>query len=161
MSVQPTQQPPQAYGGYDSYDDPDRGYGWVVFAGILLLIVGTINIIEGIAAIGGAHFFTRSGVHYVFGSLKSWGWIVLIIGAAQVLVGLGIFAKNQFTRWIGIVVLMANALAQVLMMPAYPFWSLSLLALDVIAIFGLALYGDRIVPSDRSLSAAEAIGPTQ
>ena len=60
----------------------------------------------------------------MFADLKTWGWIVLIIGMLQLLVGLGVFVKNQFARWTGVVVLSLNAIAQLLMMPAYPFWSL-------------------------------------
>jgi len=131
----------------DYYDNDDRGYGWVVFAGTLLLLVGSINVIEGIAAIGNANFFAHN-THYVFANLNTWGWIVLILGTCQFLVGLGVFAKNQFSRWTGVVVLAANCLAQLLMMPAYPFWSLTLITMDILAIYGLIAYGKRIAPAD-------------
>ena len=124
-------------------DDDDRGYGWVVFAGVLLLILGILNFIEGLAAIGNAHFFTANA-HYIAGSLNTWGWVVLCIGVLEWVVGLGVFVKNQFSRWTGVVVLSANAIAQLLMMPAYPFWSLSIFALDVLAVYGLIAYGKRI-----------------
>ncbi|HUA02658.1 MAG TPA: hypothetical protein VMB27_02070 [Solirubrobacteraceae bacterium] len=123
--------------------EDDRGYGWVVFSGVLLLLLGTMNVIEGIAAIGNAHFFTADA-HYVFGDLKTWGWIVLCIGVLQLAVGLGVYVKNQFARWAGVAVLSANALAQLLMIPAYPFWSLALFTLDILAIYGLVAYGKRI-----------------
>ena len=85
-------------------EDDDRGYGWVTFAGVLLMLIGSINFIMGIAAIGNAHFFTANA-HYVAGSLNTWGWVVLCIGALQRLVGLGVFLKNQFARWTGVLVL--------------------------------------------------------
>jgi hypothetical protein len=127
------------YAGYDE----ERGYGWVMFSGVLLLTLGTINIIEGIAAISKAHFFIGD-THYIFGDLKTWGWIVLILGAVQALAGVGVFVKNQFARWTGVVVLSLNAIAQLLMMPAYPFWSLCIFAVDILAIYGLIAYGKRI-----------------
>ncbi len=130
---------------YEEFDD-DRGIGWVAFAGVLLLLLGTMNIIEGIAAIGNAHFFAADA-RYVFGDLNAWGWVTLCLGVLQLLVGLGVFVKNQFARWAGVGVLGLNALAQLLMMPAYPFWSLSLLALDILAIYGLVAYGKRIGPA--------------
>ncbi len=130
---------------YEEFDD-DRGIGWVAFAGVLLLLLGTMNTIEGIAAIGNAHFFVANA-RYVFGDLNTWGWITLCLGVLQLLVGLGVFVKNQFARWAGVGVLGLNALAQLLMMPAYPFWSLSLFALDILAIFGLVAYGKRIGPA--------------
>jgi hypothetical protein len=126
--------------------DDDRGYGWVAFAGVMLLVVGTLNTIDGIAAIGNAAFFNNH-TDYMFGSLNTWGWIVLVLGVAQLLVGLGVFAKNQFARWTGIFVLSANAIAQLLMIPAYPFWSLSIFTLDILAIYGLSAYGGRIARS--------------
>lgn len=69
---------------------------------------------------------------------------MLCIGVLQLAVGLGVFVKNQFSRWAGVVVLGANAIAQMLMIPAYPFWSLALFTLDIVAIFGLVAYGQRI-----------------
>ncbi len=127
---------------YEVYDE-DRGYGWVIFAGVLLLIVGTVNFIEGIAAIGNAHFFVAN-TNYIAGSLNTWGWVVLCIGVIQWVVGLGVFVTNQFARWTGVVILGLNSLVQLMMMPAYPFWSLCIFALDVLAIYGLVAYGKRI-----------------
>jgi hypothetical protein len=130
--------------GSGSYEyEEERGQGWVVFSAILLLVLGTFNIVDGIAAIGHAHFYVGDA-HYVFGDLKAWGWTVLILGVAQLLIGAGIFAKNQFARWAGVVVLSLNALAQLWMMPAYPLWSLSIFAIDILAIYGLVAYGGRI-----------------
>lgn len=123
--------------------EEDPGYGWVSFAGVLMLVLGTLNTIEGIAAIGNANFFTHN-THYVFASLNTWGWITLIIGVSQLLVGLGIFAKNQFARWVGVLALSVSALATMLMIPAYPFWSLAIFAIDILAIYGLCAYGGRI-----------------
>ena len=137
MSVQAGQ--PMSYADYDE----ERGQGWVIFAAVLLLTLGTINVIDGIAAISKAHFYTANA-HYVFGDLKAWGWIVLILGALQLLVGLGVLVKNQFARWTGVFVLSLNALAQLLMMPAYPFWSLAIFAIDILALYGLIAYGKRI-----------------
>lgn len=128
--------------GYAGYDD-DQGSGWVAFAGTLLLIVGTLNLIEGIAAISNAHFFVGNQ-HYIAGDLNTWGWVATCLGAAQLLIGAGVFAKNQFARWTGVVVLGANSVAALLMIPAYPFWSLTIFALDILAIYGLVAYGRRI-----------------
>lgn len=139
MSVQAGPQVPTSY---SSYDD-ERGQGWVTFAGVLLGMLGTLNIIDGIAAIGRAHFYVANA-HYVFGDLRAWGWVALIIGVCQLFVAVGVFTKNQFARWTGVVILSFNAIAQLLMMPAYPFWSLAIFAIDIVAIYGLIAYGKRI-----------------
>ena len=88
MAVQTPQRGSQA--GYSSYEE-ERGQGWMTFAGVLLLTLGTLNAIDGIAAISKAHFYVGNA-HYVFGDLKTWGWVVLCLGALQLLVGLGVFA---------------------------------------------------------------------
>jgi uncharacterized membrane-anchored protein len=126
-------------GGYEE----ERGQGWILFAGVLLLTVGVFNIVDGIAAISRSHFYAANA-HYVFGDLKAWGWTVLFLGVIQLLVGLGVFARNQAARWTGVAVLSLNALAQLFMMPSYPFWSLSVFAIDIVAIYGLVAYGSRI-----------------
>jgi len=145
VTVQST--PTSSSVGYDDYGyEEERGSGWVAFAGVLLLILGTLNTIEGIAAIGNAHFFVAN-THYVFANLNTWGWVVLCIGVIQLAVGVGVFARNQLSRWVGVFALGCNAIAQLLMMPAYPFWSLSIFALDILAIYGLIAYGKRISAS--------------
>jgi hypothetical protein len=127
--------------GYDTYE-ADRRSGWLSFAGVLLMVVGVVNVIEGIAAIGNAHFFVHN-TNYVFGSLNTWGWIVLVIGAIQATAGLGVFLGNQVARWTGVIVLSFGAIAQLLMMPAYPFWALALFATDIVAVYGLIAYGQQ------------------
>ncbi|HEX5193853.1 MAG TPA: hypothetical protein VFW09_13705 [Solirubrobacteraceae bacterium] len=126
------------------YDGRDAGEtGWVAFAGSLLLLLGTMNCIEGIAAIGNAHFFVHN-TNYVFGSLNTWGWISLCVGILQLAVGVGIFLQNQFARWTGVAVLGLNAVVQLLMMPAYPFWSLAFFSIGILAMYGLVAHGKRI-----------------
>lgn len=144
MAVQedPRAQVPIAYDGRYGQEE-DRGYGWVSFAGVLLLILGTLNFIEGVAAISNSHFFANN-VHYIAGSLNTWGWVVLWVGVIEVIVGFGVFVKNQFSRWTGALILAVNAMVQLMFIPAYPFWSLTVFALDILAIYGLVAYGKRI-----------------
>jgi hypothetical protein len=121
----------------------ERGSGWVAFAGTLLLIIGVLNVIQGIAAIGSAHFYV-SNAHYIFGSLKTYGWVVLILGVLEALAGIGIFAANQVARWGGVAILILSAIAQLLMMQSYPFWSLTLFAVAILALYGLIAHGSEI-----------------
>jgi hypothetical protein len=143
MSVHTPPQTGTVSASDEGYYEDERGYGWVVFAGVLLLMLGTLNFIEGLAAVGNAHFFVHN-THYIAGSLNTWGWVVLCIGVVELLVGLGVFVKNQLSRWVGVFVLGVNAIVQLLMMPAYPFWSLTIFTLDILAIYGLIAYGKRI-----------------
>ena len=119
-----------------------RGYGLVLFAGVLLLVVGFWNLIYGIAAIAQSHVFVAHA-HYVFGDLKTWGWITLIISALQILAGIGVMTGNQAARWAGIILVGLNLINQMFFIPAYPFWSLTIIAMDIVALYGLCAYGSR------------------
>ena len=125
-----------------------HGYGLVLFASILLVVIACFNLIYGIAAIANSHVFTAHA-HYVFGNLKTWGWITLFIGILQLLAALGVLAGNQVARWFAVVVLGLNAIDQMFFISAYPFWSVIIIAMDVVALYGLCAYGSR-----RNLEAA-------
>jgi hypothetical protein len=108
----------------------------------MIVIVAILNIIDGIAAISKSSFFVGDA-KYIVSDLKTWGWIILAIGVIQLVVAFGIWAGNQFARWAGIVIVSVNAIAQLLFIPAYPFWALAIFSLDVLVLYGLAAYGGR------------------
>jgi hypothetical protein len=119
-----------------------------MFAAILLLIAGTLNIIYGIAAISEAHFFTDAGTHYVFSSLSTWGWITVILGVIQLTGGFSLFGGYPYGRVVGIAAASIGAIGALLSVGgSYPFWSLGIFALCVIVIHGLVVYGE---PVERS-----------
>jgi hypothetical protein len=118
------------------------GYGLVFFAAILLLMVGFFNMIYGIAAIANSHVFVANA-HYVFANLRTWGWITLIIAVLQLVAAGGILAGNQLARWFAVAVLALNAIDMMFFVPAYPFWALTIIAVDVVALYGLCAYGSR------------------
>ena len=119
-----------------------EGYGLILFASVLLLIIGCFNLIYGIAAIANSHVFVANA-HYVFGNLRTWGWITLIIGVLLLLAAAGVMAGNQLARWFAVAVLGLNAIDQMFFIPAYPLWSLVIIAVDVVALYGLCVYGSR------------------
>jgi hypothetical protein len=124
------------------YEVEQHGLGWVTFAGAMLAIIGVLNIVYGIAAIDHAHFFTRNA-NYVFGSLNMWGWFQVVVGAIQFLAAFSIWNQTEWGRWVGIVTAGGNAILQLLWLPAYPFLSLTLFAVDILVIYGLIAYGGR------------------
>jgi len=120
----------------------DEGYGLVVFAAMLLGISGVFNVIDGIAALARSSVF-GANAKYVFGDLRTWGWVALILGAVQVLASVGVLAGNQVARWFGVAAIGLNAIAQMFLIASYPFWSLMIIAVDVVALWGLCAYGSR------------------
>jgi hypothetical protein len=119
-----------------------RGYGLVLFAAVLLLMVGSFNMIYGIAAIAKSHVFVANA-HYVFANLRAWGWITLIISILQLAAAAGVLAGNQLARWFAVAVVGLNAIDMMFFIPAYPFWALTIIAVDVVALYGLCAYGSR------------------
>ena len=119
-----------------------HGYGLVLFAAILLVLTGCFNVIQGIAAIANSHVF-HAHAHYVFANLTTWGWATAILGALQLVAAAGVLAANQMFRWFAVVVIGLNAIDQMFFIPAYPFWSLTIIAMDVVALYGLCAYGSR------------------
>ncbi len=131
-----------------------RGVGRAVFAAILLLIAGTLNIVYGIAAISDAHFYTDSGTHYVFSSLHTWGWVTLLLGIIQVIAGFSLFSGGAFGRVIGIAAASLGAIGALFAVGgANPFWALGVFAICLIVIHGLVVYGEPIEEPGRRPSA--------
>jgi hypothetical protein len=125
----------------DEYGEP-RGYGWVVFAGIMIMMAGVLNFIYGIAAISESHFYTANA-HYVISDLNTWGWVLLGLGVLQFCVAFGIWMQAPWARWTGIVIASLNAIVQLIFLPSYPLLSLAIFAIDLLVIYGLAAYGGR------------------
>ena len=131
--------------------DEVKGLGRAIFAAVLLLVGGVLNIIYGIAAIGNSKFFVHD-THYVFASLKTWGWVTLLIGVLEIIASLSLFGGGAFGRWFGIAVGALAAIGALLSIPAYPFWSLAVFALSLWIIHGLVIYGE---PEDGGLAPPE------
>jgi hypothetical protein len=129
---------PDAY----RYQDPDAGYGWVMFAGSMLLMLATLNGIDGIAAVSNSKFFTGNAT-YVISDLNTYGWVLIVTAIVQAGTAFAIFAKFKGARWVGVGIAGLNGVVQLLFIPAYPFWSLTLFALDVLVIYGLIAHGAR------------------
>lgn len=111
--------------------------GWWVFAGILLLVAGVLNIIYGIAAIGDSKFFTANAT-YIVSSLHTWGWVTLILGVLELIAAFSLFSGGEFGRWFGIFIASLNMIGALLAIPAYPLWSLAIFALSIIVVYKLA-----------------------
>lgn len=126
---------------YSSYEDAP-GYGWVMFAGIMLTIAGTLNFIYGIAAISNSSFYV-AGAHFVISELNTWGWVVMIVGIVQFCTGLGVWVRAAWARWTGVFIAGISAIIQLMFISASPFLALAVFALDLLVIYGLVSYGGK------------------
>jgi len=123
-------------------NDTMKGEGWLLFAVILVLIVGILNTIWGIAAIDSASFFIEDE-RYIIEDLSLWGWIILIVGVVQLFAAFSIWSGGEFGRWIGLIGASLSAVGALLSIPAYPLWSLAIFGMDLLIIFGLSAYGGK------------------
>ncbi|MFB7943423.1 hypothetical protein ACFC6L_00740 [Kitasatospora phosalacinea] len=142
-SVGPTATPPPA-GSRTGASRPPQNKGWVsgmvLFAGVLMLVGGVLEVFRGIMAIAEDDVFV-STPRYVFRfDLTSWGWIHLVIGALIALVGFFVIKGAAWARITGIFLVSLGVIGNFLDLPYYPLWSVVVIALDVFVIWALAVY---------------------
>ncbi len=120
--------------------------GVTFFAGVLLAVVSAFQILEGIAAIANDTVFVR-GLDYTWKfDVTAWGWIHLVIGLVGLATGIGILMGQTWGLIIGVGIAGLSALSNFMFMPYYPFWSLAVIALDVVVIWALCnqIAGERV-----------------
>jgi hypothetical protein len=119
-----------------------RGAGRVVFAAILLLMLGTINIIYGIGALDDANYFVND-TRFVLDNLNTLGWVLIILGVIQLTAGFSLIAGNAYGRVIGIVGGSLGAIGALLSIgQGNPWWSLAVFALCVYVVHGIVVFGE-------------------
>ena len=119
-----------------------RGAGRVVFAAILLMLVGTINIIYGIGALDDANIFVND-TRFILTNLNTLGWVLIILGVVQLTAGFSLIAGNTYGRVIGIIAGSLGALGALLSIGGNnPWWSLGVFALCVWVVYGIVVFGE-------------------
>jgi hypothetical protein len=116
------------------------GSGWIGFAGIMLILVGFFNVIDGISAISNANYLANQ---LLFANLDAWGWFFLIWGILQIFAGFAIMNGATWGAILGIVTAFVNAIAQLSWARTYPVWAIAAIVLDVLIIYALVVYGGR------------------
>jgi hypothetical protein len=118
-----------------------RGAGRVVFVAILLLMVGTLNVIYGIGAISDAKFYAND-TRYILTNLHTMGWVLVVLGVVQLSGGLSLMAGNAWGRFVGILAGSLGAIGALLSMGGtHPFWELGIFFLCVWIVYGIAEFG--------------------
>ena len=115
--------------------------GFIVFAGVALVMIGAFHALQGLVALFNDDFYVV-GQKWIFEfDLTVWGWIHLVAGIGIVVAGFFIFSGAAWARWVGIGVAAISALLNFMWLPYYPIWSLVIIALDVLVIWALAVHG--------------------
>lgn len=113
--------------------------GWTVFTGMILLIVGSLDALWGLAAILNDEVVAVGGDGVIVADVTTWGWVHLILGSIVAGTGLGLFAGNDTARVLAIVFVAINAVAQIVWFPLAPLWALLIIALDVTILYQLTV----------------------
>ena len=123
----------------------ERVSGWKLFAGIMLMIVGFLNVFDGLVAITQANYIRRNtgGVLPLTNNVKNWGWVELIIGVIVVLAAFGVLSGATWARIVGIVVASLNLMFQFAYIGHNEFWGFTMIVIDILVIYGLAAHGGR------------------
>lgn len=115
--------------------------GFAVLAGSLMVLAGTFQLLQGLAAIFAQNFFVV-GQDYLYKiNVTTWGWVHLIVGSIVAIAGMYVFSGQGWARGIGIVLALVSAVANFFYIPYYPVWSIIIIALDIAVIWALAIYG--------------------
>jgi hypothetical protein len=124
--------------------EADR-HTWLDFAGVMLILVGFFNVIDGISAVANSKYLSHD---VLFSDIKAWGWFFLIVGVIQVLAGWAVMKGAGWAAVVGIASAFINAITQLSNSHTFVFWALTIVAIDVLIIYGLVKYG-----GDRGRSA--------
>jgi hypothetical protein len=118
------------------------GAGWILFASIAMIVGGIFTFFQGLAALLRHGNFYHNVADYPFGSsVTAWGWTLLIAGAIVALAGCYVMMGALWARIVGITLASLSAVANFFFIPFYPFWALTIIAIDVFVIWALAAHG--------------------
>jgi hypothetical protein len=113
--------------------------GWIVFAAVVMLIVGTIDFFEGLVAVIRKQYYVLTPNQIIVFDVKTWGWLTLLWGILLLIAGLALWTGAGWARWFTIVVASINVVAQLgfLGSATYPLWALTGIALSIVVIYAL------------------------
>ncbi|MGK2939315.1 MAG: DUF7144 family membrane protein, partial [Solirubrobacteraceae bacterium] len=114
------------------------GSGWFTFAGVLFLIAGAANLLWGIGALDDASYLPEDGL--LFSNLTFWGWVSIIWGAISILGGVMLLTRSAVGAILGIVIATLSAFFWMFSLPVLPIWSLVVIGIDLLIIYGLSAH---------------------
>jgi hypothetical protein len=116
--------------------------GWIIFAGTMMMLVGTFHVIQGLVALFNDTYYLvgQSGL-VVQVDYSAWGWVHLISGVVVFAAGLALYSGKMWARTVGVIIASISAILNFVFIAAFPVWSLTIIALDVFVIYALTAHG--------------------
>ncbi len=119
--------------------------GWIVFAGVMMVLLGSFHIIEGLIAVFQDEYFlvTKSGLALHL-DYTVWGWVHILGGIIVVAAGVALFAGKVWARFIAVPVAMVSAIVNIGFLSAYPIWSTIMITIDILVIWAVTVHGGEL-----------------
>lgn len=138
VSDQPTTTGPEVR---EFDEEPSRWGGFIVFAAVMMIVGGALHAMHGLVAIVNDEWVVWGNRADLYFDLTTWGWVHLTVGVAVVVAGFGLFAGNVAARAAAVFLAGTSVIVNFASMPAYPVWSLTVIAIDVLVIYALTAHG--------------------
>lgn len=121
--------------------------GWVVFAGILMVLAGVLWTIQGLVAVfqNDLVIFGEEGA--LFLSLTGWGWVHIVLGLLLLLSGILVMRGNMFGRIMAVLLVMLSIVVNFVWLPVYPLWSIVIIVIDVFVLYAVIVHGRELKSS--------------
>ena len=128
----------------DGKDTSGWATGFILFAGLMMIMVGIWQALEGLIAIFENEFYVATRNYLFQFDATTWGWIHLLLGLIVAFAGWGLLSGRTWARAVAITVAVLSAIANFLWLPYYPFWALLIIAVDVFVIWAIAAHGREV-----------------
>jgi hypothetical protein len=126
-------------------EPPHRRSGWfgmVIGVGVLLIVLGVWNVIDGLTALFAGGFVVADAERVVALDVAAWGWVLLAIGVVEVIAGIALFIGARWARVVAVLVAGFNGVVQLAFLAAYPVGAILIMAVAAVVIWTVVRHGD-------------------
>jgi hypothetical protein len=124
-----------------SYDERTGWTGWIVFAGVMMIISGSLNALYGVVAAVNDDWVGWTNRENAFLDVSQWGWVHIVVGLIVLLCGIGLFSGNILARTVAVIIAGISLVSNFFFIPVYPLWALTVITIDGLVIWALTAHG--------------------
>jgi hypothetical protein len=136
-----SEQSPSQYRSARGQETSGTAVGFILFAAIMMIMVGVFQALQGIIAIFENEFYVATRNYLFQFDATTWGWIHLLVGLLVAFAGWGLLSGRTWARVVALTLAVLSAITNFLFVPYYPFWALLLITLDIFVIWAVAAHG--------------------
>ena len=119
-----------------------RGTGWTLFAALMMAVTGSFTLIDGLVSLFRHRVYAADSGGLIIFNYTAWGWILIIIGSAQIIFGMILSSRAPWARAVAVSIVTINMVAQITFLTAYPLWSVIVILLDAVVLWALVVHAD-------------------